>query len=151
MGKRGGRSRAKVGAMAALPVVGAAVAVAGTASPAAAAVIEDHPWTFVDNSSSTHNCVIRTERELPYHSHTQVGRGATSVLDNGDPACLQVTAKVTASWTDPSGNGVFLQFNSASASVERFYAPIGSNFHTYHEVTFDGCQSDCTAFYDRAK
>jgi hypothetical protein len=144
------RSRAKVAAIAALPVVGGGVGVLTSATPAAAAVTQDQQWTFTDTSQVEHTCTIRTVHEFPYNGDPQVGRGETAVF-GADPACSQGTAYIAATYNDPDGNSTSTPYNTDGASTARRYAPIASGFHTLHDVEFSGCSANCSAVFDRTK
>jgi hypothetical protein len=151
------RSRVKVAAMAAVPVVAGPGMVALAATPAAAAVTETRQHTWTDANGINHTCNIQVVREFPYNGDPQVGRGATAALASGDPYCNApgVIAYIGADFFDPDGGYTFLTPNSDGASTARRYAPVGSAFRTYHDVDYSGvgpgCQSNCVAHFERTK
>jgi hypothetical protein len=150
----GRRSRTKIAAMAALPVVGSGGVIVATASPAAAAVMETRQHTFTDFEGFNHTCTIQVVREYPYAGDGQVGRGATTVPSQTDPLCTDgAIAYIGAHYFDPDGLEVTTELNSDGLSTARRYAPVGSQFKTIHEVDFSGtdCAVNCLAHFERTK
>ena len=131
-----------------LPLTGSAVLIAATTSPAAAAGDKNYSHTFTDSNGVSQTCTIQTARELPFNGDPQVGRGLTAISGTG--ACVG-DAYITASWIDPDGNFYNPNANTDGASVERRYAPVGSEFMTQHTVVFDNCIGNCTFFVQRTK
>jgi hypothetical protein len=129
-------------------VTGSAVLIVAAASPAGAAVDKSYSHTFTDSNGVSQTCTIQTARELPFNGDPQVGRGATSISGTG--ACVG-DAFITASWLDPNGNFNNPNSNTDGASVDRRYAPVGSQFKTQHSVDFDNCSANCTFFVERTK
>ena len=148
------RSRTKVAAMAALPVIGGGVGVVAMATPAAAAVTETRQHTFQDFGGISHTCTIEVVREYPYLGDNQIGRGSTRAVPSGDPLCSQgAIAYIGANYLDPDGLEVTTELNSDGASTARRYAPVGSQFKTIHEVDYGGgdCMTNCVAHFERTK
>ena len=131
-----------------LPLTGSAVLIAATTSPAAAAGDKNYSHTFTDTNGISQTCTIETAREFPFNSDPQVGRGRTAISGTG--ACTG-DAVITASWVDPDGFFHNPSGNTDGASVERRYAPVGSEFTTVHTVFFDNCTANCDFFVQRTK
>jgi len=142
-------TRATVAAAVLLPAASGAIALTAGSSPAGAAVDETHSVTFTDTNAIDHTCTITATREYPYRDDNEVGRGGTSV--SGDSSCTNAQVSIQATYTDPNGNNIASQFGFATATVERRFAPIGSNFKTFHDVTFFGCSANCNWHFERTK
>jgi hypothetical protein len=142
-------SRAKVAAAVLLPVASSAVALVAGTAPAGADPNKVQSWTFTDVNGLDHTCSITTTWEYPFNGDSEVGRGGTAT--SGDPACTNAVASITATYSDPDGNAVVTSSNHASASVERRFAPIGSAFKTFHDVSYNACSANCTFHTERTK
>jgi hypothetical protein len=125
-----------------LPAAATTIALAsGTGTAGANTTTQQH--TFTDGASVQHTCTISLTRTIPFNGDSQVGEGGT--LIEGDAACLDGTAFISASYNDPDGHAASSEENTNGSATFRRYGPIGSSFTTIHRVDF-GCLSDDCEF-----
>ena len=144
-------TRRRAGVFALFGATATVVALALSVAPAAAAITTTETYTFADGNGVNHTCSIQLVREYPYQGDNQVGRGATTMLANGDPYCSDGIAYIGAKYKDPDGLEVTTEENSDGASTERRYAPVGSSFVTVHTVIYNNCFDVCTFTDSRSK
>jgi hypothetical protein len=135
------RTRRKQLAWAVLPVAATTAALAVGVGPAGAdTTTTSHTFVNIDGGSQT--CTINLTRTIPFGGDPQVGAGATST--SGPTNCtIGVIAYIGATYNDPDGEFHFAVENSDGQSTSRRYAPIGSEFTTFHKVDFTGVPNGC--------
>lgn len=133
-------SRRKRAAAVLVPMAATLASITMAARPAAAGTYD----TQVPAGEGT-TCNVRTTWEYPYRNDNQLGR-ATTVVTGGTgingALCTNpflTAAYVAATWLDPNGNADQSNYTVGNVSVDARFAPIGSQFHTYHYVYFYFC------------
>ena len=146
------RTRGKRLALALLPAAATTAVLVAGVGPASADT-KAVSWTYTDLNGFNHTCTVNETRTIPFNGDNQVGQGGTSVT--GGAACQVVIAYISASYDDPDGETTFTIENSDGQSTVRRYAPVGSNFVTFHHADFtgvpDGCQANCDFTDSRTK
>jgi hypothetical protein len=135
------KRRRKRTAAALAPVAASIVGLGLGAKPAAAATVGDSEFFRVPGTS--YSCLIFFENVWPFDGHDTVARARTEIAGGkgtGAEACFSAQVSVSGTWLDPDGQSDGSGFNSdEDFTVERLYAPVGSDLTTSHRAFFPAC------------